>query len=84
MIVVFFDNKPDGDYLDVIDRTESLLRGWVVTGHWTMVIDLVSRSVFLDQNGVLELLHTYDTIQVFDAPVGNPTEMIEQARRQMR
>lgn len=66
-IVVFIDGT--ADYLDVHEMTDSVIRGWVINGHWELYIDRVNRMVFLDQSqetdgSVLEPLHSYTSLEI--------------------
>jgi hypothetical protein len=84
LIVVFINGTPD--YLEVRERTEVMIRGWVINGHWEMVIDLVARRVFLDLSGGegsnLELLSEYETIEIVEGVRdGDYNEVIAEAAR---
>lgn len=87
-----FFNGVDGsaDYLEVREQSDTCIRGWVINGHWEMVIDLVNKTVSLDQSRdhagtVLEELSKFYSIEI--EPVrrsGEYNRVIELARERLR
>jgi hypothetical protein len=82
-IVAFIDGC--GDYIDVTQKTKKLIRGWVINGHWDIVIDLVARTISHDCAGILEVLKHYNDIVIVPVVRGGDdyNEVIETARRQL-